>query len=218
MSLSDSEGFAVESLPIENVENGTSILLTGDDTTAPRTVFARLVAADSERRSIVLSTDVDGRTVQRSLEREKSESGNRSWVLTCEGPEGGDEITVVDDIGDLTGLGMEFSSLLASSQQSARRFRAGIFLCSSICREVDDTRSVYRFLNTNFLTQLRRDDGIGVRALDTSAELETDVRSMVAGMETSFSARIDVEETEPDRATLSLAGPSADDEMTTISF
>ncbi|THE66418.1 hypothetical protein D8Y22_02330 [Salinadaptatus halalkaliphilus] len=218
MSVSGSTAFDVETLPIDRVDDGTSILLTGDDTEALKTVFSRIVAADEDERSIVLATNAGGRAVRRTLRNAKSGAGDRASVLTCEGPDHDDAVTTVDDIGDLTRLGMEFSSLVAASQQSTARFRAGIFLCSTICSEVEDTRSVFRFLNTNFLTELRRGEGIGVCAIDTSADLETDINSMISGMETSFSARIDIKVTGRTDATLTVSGLSGVDETVDVTL
>jgi hypothetical protein len=198
--------FAVEDLPLDEIPNGTSVLLTGDDTETLKTVFARLVAAPEDERSIVLATNAGGRAIQRTLDGELDGAGSRASILTAEGPDRGENVTTIDDIGDLTQLGMQFSTLVANSQQSTARFRSGIFVCSTIAREVEDTRSLYRFLNSNFLTELRRGDGIGVCAIDRSADLGTDVDSMIAGMERSFNARLDIEKTGPRSATIEATG------------
>ena len=205
MSLA-TEGFDVGSLSLGPIDSGTSILLTGEDADALRSVFSRLVAADDDERSIVLSTGTGGRAVQRDLNDARSGAGNRASVLTCEGPAAGDDIQSVDDISDLTRLGMDFSTLVASAQQGSGRFRSGIMLCSTIAGEVDDTRSLYRFLNSNFLTELRRGDGIGVCAVDTSADIGADMDSTISGLQTSFSAHIEVEKTGPRSATLTVDG------------
>jgi hypothetical protein len=206
MSVTGEERFSVESLPIAGVESGQSILLTGDDSDALKTVFARLLAAPEDEHSIILTTNQGGRPLRRELDQARANSGTNSSILACEGPARGDNITRVEDISDLTTLGMQFSNLVASAQGSGGRFRSGIFLCSSICSEVDDTRSVYRFLNTTFMTDLRRGDGIGVCAVDTSATLDTDVESMISGMETSLSARIHVEQTDSGDTELTFTG------------
>jgi len=205
MSL-QSEAFDSADLPIDGIGSGSSILLTGDDTAALKTVFARLVAADDDERSIVLATNAGGRSIQRLLDEARSGAGSRASILTAEGPARGDEVTSVDDIADLTQVGMQFSTLVATAQQSTDRFRSGIFLCSTIAGEVEDTRSVFRFLNSNFLTELRRGEGIGVVAIDRSAEMGTNVDSMISGMETSFTARIDIETTGRNEATLDISG------------
>ncbi len=210
MSLA-TDGFAVDSLSLSPIDSGTSILLTGEDADTLQTVFSQLVAADDDERSIVLSTGSGGRAVQRDLNNARTGAGNRASVLTCEGPASGEDVQSVDDISDLTRLGMDFSTLVASAQQHSDRFRSGIMLCSTIAGEVDDTRSLYRFLNSNFLTELRRGDGIGVCALDTSADIGADMSSTISGLQTSFSAHIEVEQTGPGQATLTVDGLDGDD-------
>lgn len=205
MSLA-TEGFDVEPLSFGPIESGTSVLLTGEDVDALQSVFSQLVAADDDERSIVLSTGNSGRAVQRDLNTARTGAGSRASVLTCEGPAAGDDIQSVDDISDLTRLGMDFSTLVASAQQHSDRFRSGIMLCSTIAGEIDDTRSLYRFLNSNFLTELRRGEGIGVCALDTSADIGADMSSTISGLQTSFGAHIEVEKTGPGQATLTVDG------------
>ncbi|MBX0287599.1 DUF7504 family protein [Haloarcula salinisoli] len=210
MSLA-TDGFAVDSLSLGPIDSGTSILLTGEDADTLQAVFSQLVAAADDERSIVLSTGSGGRAVQRDLNSARTGAGNRASVLTCEGPASGDDIQSVDDISDLTRLGMDFSTLVASAQQGSGRFRSGIMLCSTIASEIEDTRSLYRFLNSNFLTELRRGDGIGVCALDTSADIGADMSSTISGLQTSFAAHIEVEKTGPGQATLTVDGLDGED-------
>jgi hypothetical protein len=216
MSLSESDAFEV-GLPIEGIESGTSVLLTGEDTGALESVFYRLAATETDERGIVLATDATGREVERALDGVRSGAGQRSTVLTCSGPDRGDSVTRVQDLADLTKVGMELSSRLADAQQEADRFRTGIILCSTICGEVEDLRSVYRFLNSNFLSDLRRGDGLGVAAVDTSADVEANLKSVIAGLETSFSARFDVVETDRREVTVDVSGLGAADGTHTLS-
>ncbi|OVE83932.1 DUF7504 family protein [Natronolimnobius baerhuensis] len=206
MSLANSNTFGVDSLPIDGLESGTSILLTGEDSEALKTVFARLVAPETDEYGVVLATDQRGHAVQRQLEAVETGAGSRTSVLAAEGRDNGDDLQTVGALGDLTAVGMELSTMVATAQQSVDRFRTGIVFCSTLCAEIDDARSVYRFLNSNFLTELRRGDGIGVCVFDTSVDLETDVNSMLAGMETSFTGRLDVETTGRRMATLHTSG------------
>ena len=213
-----SDGFTTSQLPIDKIENGCSILLTGKNTNILKTVFSRLVAADEDERSIVLATNAGGRAIQRTLNDARDGAGSRSSILTAQGPTHGDDVSGIDDIGDLTQVGMQFSDLVATSQQSTARFRSGIFLCSTIAGAVDDTRSMFRFLNSNFLTDLRRGDGVGVVAIDRSADINTNVDSMIKGMETSFNARIEVEKTGRNQTTLHLSGISENDKTVDINL
>ena len=206
MSLSTDSGFTVDSLGLDPVDAGTSILLTGDDSDALERVFYGLTAPRESERSVILATDADGRSVKRSVGRVGDATDDGVAVLTGEGVARDDAVTAVDDLGDLTGLGMQYSTLLAETGSETDRFRAGILLCSTIMREIDDTRSVYRFLNSNFLSELRRSGGLGVCAVDTSADIGSDVQSTVTGMQTSFSAHIHVEKTGRNAATLDVSG------------
>jgi hypothetical protein len=217
VSVADDE-FTVADDGLAPIANGTSILLTGEDAETLQSVFSQLVAADEDERSIVLATSDGGRAVQRDLNRSRRGAGSRASVLTCGGPGRGEDVQSVDDVSDLTRLGMDFSTLLASAQQDTSRFRAGIFLCSTIAGEVDDTRSLYRFLNSNFLTELRRGDGIGVCAIDTSADIGADMNSTITGLKTSFAAHVEVEKTGVGEATLTVEGLDDTDRTVTVSL
>jgi hypothetical protein len=205
MSLANDTQFEVTSLNVDPIDGGTSILLTGDDTDALEAVFYRLAAAQDGEQSVLLATDTTGQSVQATLADIDTGADDQATVLTCEGPDRSDAITAVDDISDLTGTGMQFSTLVAEATADDHDLRAGILLCSSIMSEVEDTRSVYRFLNSNFLTELRRSGGIGVCAVDTSADIGAGMESTIAGLETSFNARLHVEATGRNEATLDLS-------------
>lgn len=209
MSHAASGDFKIDRLYDAALDSGTSILLTGDDTTDIESVFHRLLAANADEQSIVLATDDNARSVRRSFEDVEGGTGDRTKVLTAEGPARDDDVTAIEDISDLTATGMSFSTVIANAQQQTDRFRAGIFLASSICKAVDDTRSVYRFLNSNFLTELRRGDGIGVCALDTSADLGSSANSIVSGIETSFTGHIEIADSGITDMTLSVSGIDA---------
>jgi hypothetical protein len=201
---------------LDGLDSGTSVLLTGDDEAALKSVFSQLVAAQDGERSVVLSTEATARTVQRECNGATRGAGDRTLVLTAEGPARGDAVREIDDITDLTGLGMEFSSLLGTAQQDADRFRTGIFLCSAIASELDDTRSLYRFLNSTFMTELRRGDGIGVCAIDTSADIGADVNSVVSGLKTSFNVHIDVTAADRTNATVTVSGRNGGEQTVEI--
>jgi len=218
MSLSGSQTFGVDSLALSDLPGNTSILLTGDDSAALEAIFYRLVAAPDSEQSIVLATDSDGRSTQRALKKALRGAADRASVLSCEGAARGEDVTSVEDMSDLTRLGMDFSGAFAEAQQDPDPVRAGILLCSTIMGEVDDTRSVYRFLNSNFLSQLRRGNALGVCAIDTSADIGTDVNSTIAGLETSFGARIHVESTGRKQATLEISGLSNHDGTVDVSW
>lgn len=218
MSLAGRQTFGVDSLAIDDIPGNTSILLTSDDSDALEAVFYRLVAAPEDEQSVVLATESSGRSTKRSLKNAIRGADDRSTMLTCEGPDRGEGVQSVAELGDLTRLGMDFSELFAEAQQTEAPLRAGILLCSTIMGEVDDTRSVYRFLNSNFLSQLRRGKALGVCAIDMSADIGADIDSTVVGLETSFSARIDVESTGRKQATLDVSGLGDNDGTIEVSW
>jgi hypothetical protein len=211
-------GFDLSAGKFGPIESGTTLLLTGDDSDALESVFYRLVAGHDDERSIVLATDCSGRDVVRGLDGAERGAGDRSHVLTCEADDRADDVRTVSDLTDLTGLGMEFSTEVAEAQQDSERFRAGILLCSTILDEVEDTRSVYRFLNSNFLNHFRRGEAIGVCAVDTSKEFGSNTESTISGLETSFSGRIDITDASRREATVDVSGLDGDDGEYTMSL
>ncbi|MEZ3117781.1 hypothetical protein RYH80_17830 [Halobaculum sp. MBLA0147] len=212
----DTFGFADDGFA--PLDNGTTVLLTGDDSEALERVFYRLSAGRGEESTVVLSTNDDARSVQRGLDDVASGAGGRTRVLATEGPDRDDDVTRVADLTDLTSLGMEFSAAVTDVQATGGRFRAGILVASSILEAVEDTRSVYRFLNANFLNQFRRGDGVGVCAVDTGTEFGAGTASTVAGLETSFGCRVDVVEADRREATLDVSGLGARDGEATLSL
>lgn len=218
MSLTTRPQFSVESLGLDDIEGGTSVLLTAEDTDVLEDVFYRLIAAQDDERSVLLATDTGGHAVKRKLGDALRDADDRATILTCEGPDHGDDVTSIDDVSDLTGLGMQYSTLVAESTQEIEKLRAGILLCSTIMGEVEDTRSVYRFLNSNFLSEIRRSKALGVCAIDMSADIGADIDSTLAGLETSFNVRIHVESTGFNEATLEITGLSGTDETVDVSW
>jgi len=217
MSLSDEADFTVEESMLDPIQSGTSILLTGEDADTLRTVFYRLIAPDEDERAVVLATDDRGSAVKRQLRSAKDGADERTKVQTPEGGTGND-VESIDDLADLTTLGMEFTNAVAAAQQETARFRSGILLGSTIAEMAEDTRSVYRFLNSSFLTELRRGDGIGVCAIDTSADIGADMDSTISGLETSFKAHIAVTVTSPGEATLDVSGLPGPNDSVTVSL
>lgn len=218
MSLAGGQGYDAPDLGLEGLDGNTSLLLTGDDSDALEAAFYRLVAPGEDERSVLLLTEARASAAKRALSGVRPGTEERTMILATEGSDYDDAVTKVDDIGDLTGLGMQLSTLTTEAVQDVDQFRTGIFLCSTIMSEVDDTRSVYRFLNSNFIGELRRSSGLGVCALDTSADIGADLDSTIAGLETSFTARVDVESTGRKEATLDVGALSGASETVDISW
>lgn len=218
MKMTTKNAFELPELPIGPIPAGTSVLLTGDETAAIEAVFYHLVGAREDERSLILATETNGRAVNRELDRIEYGISNRSTVLTCSGAADAENVSTVDDIGDLAGVGMQFSALVTESGTMASAQRAGVLLCSSICREVDDIQSVFRFLNANFLTHLRRDGVMGVCAVDTSTAIDGGIDGIVDSMAGAFSAHIAVETTDTGELLLDVSGLDDDCDQFRVDF
>ena len=188
-------GFAGDSLA--PVDDGASILLTGSDLDALESVFFSLMEPSGDERPLVVSTAHRATEIGRHFDGEEH-------VITSEGSSFDDSVTVVEDSDDLTTLGMELSAKF--QEFGTERVRAGIFHTTDLCGRSGDTRSVYRFLNSNLMTHLRRQSAIGIGAIHTESEVGADVDSIVRGMETSFTGRIHVEDAGFSDATVTVDG------------
>lgn len=210
--MSKDSTFEFPELPLKPAPEGASILLTGEDADALESVFYRLVTAREDERSLILATETSGRTVTRELDRIAHGASNRATVLTCEGPADESNVEAIDDIADLTSVGMQFSALVTESGTVAAPQRAGMLFRSDICRKVTDMRSVFRFLNANFLTHLRRTEIMGVCGIDTSGTHERDFAGVVESMQAVFSVHLRVEATDDETLTIHITGPDRPDE------
>lgn len=209
MSTTPGHGFDFGIEGLAPVDDGSSILVTGTDLESLETLFYRLVSPTGDEHPLVLSTVHDARTIQRNLE---TSVGVEPTIVTSEGRSHEDSVSVVDDPGNLTELGMELSARF--QEHPTTPVRAGLFHTTDLCREADDTRSVYRFLNSNLLTNLRRQSAIGVAAIHTDSDLMADVDSIVSGMETSFTGRIHVDTASHRDVDVTIDGLSTDGEFT----
>lgn len=219
MSVHAADPFGIASMPISDLDSGDSVLLSGADVDALATLFARLVAPADHERGIVVGTDgVDD--VVRSADRLADRDAGDLTVLTERGntPRNAGTVDSVDSIADLTQLGMSLSNSVSEVNQSTGRFRSGVFLCSDICEAVDDIRSVYRFLNTRFLSDLRRHEAIGACAVDTNADIRTDMDSVVSSMASSFSVHLEVCDSSRRSVTVHIHGGTRDGERTEVSL
>jgi hypothetical protein len=188
---------------IDPIEDGETILLTGDDMDALESVFFALLQPEGEEVPLVVSTTHRPGAISREFDD--------ATIITAAGSSYGDDVTVVEDHADLTTLGMELSARFGELADVP--VRAGIFHTTDLTGEADDTRSVYRFLNSNLLTHIRRQSAMGVAALHTGADSSTSIDSMVRGMETSFTGRINIESADHDSATVSVSGFGSDGEF-----
>jgi hypothetical protein len=193
-----------------SVTGGSSLVLTGDDEETLESVFYTLVSPTAEEQSVILSTCRAASAIERGLD---DRSEHPTGIVTNEGRETSDHVTVVDDPQNLTELGLHLSEKLQTSTDVPRRI--GVLHATDQFAATEDIRSVYRFLNTNLKTPVRRQSALGIVAVHTDVEIETDISSVITGMETSYAGRLHVEEASTREASITVTGMAgADGEYT----
>jgi hypothetical protein len=81
--------------------------------------------------------------------------------------------------GDLTGIGIAFSSLYEQLYDGGvERVRTGLYTLAPLLMFVDEVQPLYRFLHT-VTGRIRSAGGLGVAAMDPQTEDETTVRTLL---------------------------------------
>jgi len=209
MSTARDRSFDLDVQGMDPLPDGSSVLLTGEDLDTLESVFFSLISPPAGEHPLVVSTVHDARTVQRHLD---TGPGTEPSILTTEPGRGADAVTHLEDVGNLTDTGMQLSA--AFQERGGDPIRAGLFQTVDLCRAADDTRAVFRFLNSSLLTHLRRQSAVGVLAVHTDVDVQANVESLVSGMERSFSGRMDVADAGRSAATVAVEGLGTDGEFT----
>ncbi len=194
MSQDTQRRYQFEGLPIEPIQPGTNLLVAGSpfagtDAVALRMLAAGeladeglvLVAADDTAASILEDYAGVGGTFDRA----------RMAVIECGSPgsESDDgNIKAVRSPGDLTGIGIEFSSLYEGLYtEGVERVRIGLFSISTLLMYAEELQPVYRFLHT-ITGRIRSADGLATCVVDPSAQDERTISSVTQ----AFDGRVDV--------------------------
>jgi len=185
--------YTFDGLPLNPVEPGTNLLVTGPVLNGARELGLRLLrSADADGGTVLISTDSGATAI---LEDFEGYGGvldrKRVRVVDCaqEGdnvPE--DSVSAVSTPADLTGIGIEYSGHYESTYASGyTRVRTGIITLTPLLVYSEDVRTVYRFLNT-ITGRIGTADGLGVCVLDPNAHEEQVVESVAQ----FFDGRVDV--------------------------
>ncbi|RLN01851.1 hypothetical protein [Haloarcula sp. Atlit-7R] len=193
MSQRQDEPYAFDGLPLNPVEPGTSLLVTGPVLSGAREMGLRLLcSSDADGGTVLVATDSDATTILEDFERHGGIlDRDRVRVIDCaqesgELPE--DSVSAVNTPADLTGIGIEYSGQYESTYASGyTRVRTGIITLTPLLVYSDDVRAVYRFLNT-ITGRIGTADGLGVCVLDPDAHGEQVVESVAQ----FFDGRVDV--------------------------
>jgi len=174
--------YSFNDLPLEAVESGTNILVTGPALGGIRELVMRMLLRRHAREgALFIAADVNGREVLSDYEALGGEIDlARMGVVDCteEGVE--DESRNVHAVGnpaDLTGAGIEFSSLYKRIHTNgAAGVRTGVYTLSPFVVYAP-AKSVFRFVHT-LTGRIRTADGLGVCAIDPSAVDDQTVASI----------------------------------------
>lgn len=210
--------YTFDGLPIEGVDPGTNILVTGPALGGVRELTMRmLLRRHSREGALVLAADVDGR---QALTDYESMGGDldfaRVGVVDC--TENGSDDTecnvhAVGSPADLTGAGIEFSSLYERIHANgAGRVRTGVYTLSPFVVYAP-AKSVFRFVHT-LTGRIRTADGLGVCAIDPSA-VDDQTLSSVAQ---AFDGKVELREADGQRAVRVRGLPDQPDDWQPVEF
>jgi KaiC/GvpD/RAD55 family RecA-like ATPase len=169
------------SVPIGEIEPGTTVFVTGSSMSRAEDVALSLVSPGTEfgEASVLISTASSGEKLLGRCERlSDSFDGPRMNVIDCSGGSSrtssqGSHIDSLSNPGDLTGMGIELSTTYERLyRDGVKRIRTGILSVSTLLMYTD-VRTVFRFLHT-LSGRIASIDGLGVFFIDpTSHDTES---------------------------------------------
>ena len=198
MSHDGRSAYEFPRLPMEPVGPGTALLVAGEPFAGTNRVTLEMLAGGESRGDGVLLVGLDESAPE--LIEDYTDAGgtydrSRTALIECDtaGVERDDaNIRVVGSPSDLTGIGIEFSSLYEGLYNGgAEHVRVGLFTVSTLLMYTDDVQPVFRFLHT-LAGRVRQADGFAACVVDPSA---TDERTL-SSISQPFDGRLDVRETD----------------------
>lgn len=203
MSHSDPSGYGfADWLPVGPVAPGSTVLVSGEQFSRAEDV-ARSMVLDGGRHDegalFITTTLPCGKFLDACRRTHPSVDPTRLGVVDCTGQDIGEvdpdlPVRSVATQGDLTGMGIEFSSLYESLYGTVRdgRVRVGLLGLSSLVMYVD-VRTLFRFAQT-LSGRIQSAGGLGVFTIDPSAH---DSRT-VSVLGQVADGKVDVETTDAD--------------------
>jgi hypothetical protein len=197
MSLSTSHSFEFgDSIPLEPVEGGNSLLVTGPTDAGLDVLVHELVAPRDGEGLVAVTTDVSGRRFRDEQERIGGAIDDAHLrIVECDGSTTRDDAVVsVADPGELTDVNVHLSSLSDELRfDGTGAVRTGVYSVVPIVAEAADMRDVYRFLQ-NSISRTRRNGGLFVCAVDPDADVDgvDDGHHVVTGLSKAFQGGIEL--------------------------
>jgi len=171
-----------DAIPVEPVPAGTSLLVTGPALGGTRDLLLRLLTCGREEGLVLVTADAHGTDAIAALERAGcAYDTSRMAVVDCTGDGEDDEsrnIHTVSAPGDLTGIGIAYSSLYERLYAAGfERVRTGLDSLAPLVMFAEEIQPIYRFLHT-VTGRIRSAGGLGVAAIDPEAQEETAFRTL----------------------------------------
>jgi hypothetical protein len=169
-------------IPLNPVAAGTSLLVSGPSFAGTHELVMGLLACRDDEGLLLVGTDVNADKAIANLESAGChyETARMAVVDCTQDSEDNEDRNVhsVSAPGDLTGIGIAFSSLYEQLYSAGfERVRTGLYTLAPLLMFAEDVQPLYRFLHT-FTGRIRTAGGLGVAAIDPDAHDETTVRTL----------------------------------------
>jgi len=210
--------YTFRDLPLSGVDRGTNILVTGPALGGIRELTMRMLLRQHSREgALFIAADVDGRETLKTYERLGGDLDfARVGVVDCteKGAANADcNIHAVGSPADLTGVGIEFSSLYEQIHANgASQVRTGIYTLSPFVVYAP-SKAVFRFLHT-LTGRIRTADGLGVCAIDPGTVDEQTLSSIAQ----AFDGQVELREADGERAIRARGLPDQPEEWQPVEF
>lgn len=205
-------------LPLSGVDSGTNILVTGPALGGIRELTMRMLLRQHAREgALFIAADVDGRDTLKNYERLGGDLDfARVGVVDCteKGTEDAEcNVHAVGSPADLTGVGIEFSSLYEQIHANgAAQVRTGIYTLSPFVVYAP-SKAVFRFLHT-LTGRIRTADGLGVCAIDPGTVDQQTLSSIAQ----AFDGQVELRDDDGERAIRVRGLPDQPEEWQPIEF
>lgn len=196
MSQTPKPTYEFGSLPLEPVDAGTNLLVTGPSLGGTRQLVMQLLACQSDEGLLLLTTDLDGAEAIANYEATGCQYvTSRMAVVDCTQDSQTDDVRNIHAVSapsDLTGIGIQFSSLYEQLYGAGfDRVRTGVYTLAPLVMYAESIQPLYRFLHT-LTGRIRTADGLGVSAIDPETQDDRTLRTLTQ----PFDARIELRETD----------------------
>ena len=187
--------YSFERLPLEPIEQGTTVIVAGSPHAGARDLALRMLAGNSDEGAIVITTNLRSKRIAEDCRRAGLNlTENNTAILDCVGGEDQDvpaRVLSVSGPSDLTGIGMRYSDVYRQFKQTdLHRVRTGLVSMSTLL-SFGDLRTVSRFVHT-LVGRIDSVDGLGVLLIDPAIHDEQTLSTLAQFCR----GRIDVREEE----------------------